>query len=96
MSRGLDLPGEATPYSSAPHRCRSEMRFINWPAARRIFVCIVWAFENERAERAISEWVFQPAATVARVSECFKMFYSAPGSELERKAEVKCKPKIFT
>lgn len=90
MSRGLDLPGEVTPYSSALHRCRSEMRFINWPSAHGILVCMLRALENEHIERTVSEWVFQHATTVARVSEyCKKKNDLAPGNELQRKAKAK-------
>lgn len=80
MSRGLDLPGEATPCKSVLRRCRSEMRFINWPSSHSIFVCILQAFEREHIERTISELVFQLAT---RVSGYFKEKNDlAPGSEL--------------
>lgn len=83
MSRGLDLPGAATPCNSVLRRCRSEMRFINWPSAHSIFVCILQAFESEHIERTISELVFQHAT---RVSEYFKKKMTWP-------QEVNCKEK---
>lgn len=83
MSRGLDLPGEATPYSSVLRRCWSEMRFISWPSAHSIFVCILQAFETEHIEKTISELVFQHAT---RVSEYFKKRITWP-------QEVNCKEK---
>lgn len=83
MSRGLDLPGEATPYSSVLRRCRLEMRFISWPSAHSIFVCILQAFETEHIERTISKLVFQHAT---RVSEYFKRRIAWP-------QEVNCKEK---
>lgn len=83
MSRGLDLPGEATPCSSVLRRCRLEMRCINWPSAHSIFVCILRAFGSEHIERTISELVFQHAT---RVSEYFKKKMTWP-------QEVKCKEK---
>lgn len=71
MSRGLDLPGEATPYSSVLRRCRSEMRFINWPSAHRIFVCMFWALRMSM-QRGLSQNGYSRTQPGARVSEYFK------------------------